>query len=65
MFQSKTYKINNNMQYKIGIDIGGTNTDAVLLNNKNEILAKTKMSTSQDVSTGIEQALSEVLSAIK
>ena len=53
------------MQYKIGIDIGGTNTDAVLLNNKNEILAKTKMSTSQDVSTGIEQALSEVLSAIK
>ena len=41
---------------RIGIDVGGTNTDAVLLDGST-VLAATKASTSRDVTTGIVQAL--------
>ncbi|MDG2091283.1 MAG: hydantoinase/oxoprolinase family protein [Gammaproteobacteria bacterium] len=51
------------MFYKIGIDVGGTNTDAVLVSQDNKILAKTKQSTTLDVSSGIENALEEVISS--
>lgn len=51
------------MYYKIGIDVGGTNTDAVLVSQDNQIIAKTKQSTTLDVSSGIENALQEVISA--
>jgi len=47
--------------YKIGIDVGGTNTDAVLVTHDNTILSKTKQTTTADVSTGIQNALEEVL----
>jgi N-methylhydantoinase A/oxoprolinase/acetone carboxylase beta subunit len=47
--------------YKIGIDVGGTNTDAVLVTNDNVIISKTKQSTTADVSSGIQNALKEVL----
>lgn len=47
--------------YKIGIDVGGTNTDAVLVTHDNTILSKTKRTTTADVSTGIKNALEEVL----
>ena len=50
------------MYYKIGIDVGGTNTDAVLVSHDNKIITKTKQSTTLDVSTGIENALQEVIS---
>ena len=52
------------MYYKIGIDVGGTNTDAVLVSKDNKILAKTKQSTTLDVSSGIENALKEVISTV-
>ena len=42
------------MYYKIGVDVGGTNTDAVLVSHDNNILAKTKQTTTLNVSTGIE-----------
>ena len=48
-------------KYKIGIDVGGTNTDCVLVNDKNEIIAKTKKSTTADISSGIEKAIQTVL----
>jgi N-methylhydantoinase A/oxoprolinase/acetone carboxylase beta subunit len=48
--------------YKIGVDVGGTNTDAVLVSNENEILAKTKQTTSLDISSGIEKAIKKVIS---
>lgn len=48
-------------EYKIGIDVGGTNTDCVLVNKKNEIIAKTKQPTTLDISSGIEKAMQVVL----
>ncbi|MGP3776872.1 hydantoinase/oxoprolinase N-terminal domain-containing protein [Streptomyces sp. SDT5-1] len=41
---------------RIGIDVGGTNTDAVLLEGP-RVLATTKSATSQDVTSGIVSAL--------
>lgn len=49
------------MQYKIGVDVGGTNTDAVLVSFDNKILAKTKQTTTLDVSSGIENAIKKVM----
>lgn len=45
------------MAYKIGIDVGGTNTDAVLLDNRLKLKASAKVSTSPDLLTGIENAI--------
>jgi N-methylhydantoinase A/oxoprolinase/acetone carboxylase beta subunit len=44
---------------RIGIDVGGTNTDAVLLDG-GAVLASAKRPTSTDVNSGIEAALSAV-----
>lgn len=49
------------MYYKIGVDVGGTNTDAVLVSHDNNILAKTKQTTTLDVSSGIESAIKKVM----
>ena len=49
------------MYYKIGVDVGGTNTDAVLVSHDNTILAKTKQTTTLDISSGIENAIKTVL----
>lgn len=51
--------------YKIGIDVGGTNTDCVLVNEKEEIVSKTKQPTSADIMTGIEGAMKAVLEESK
>jgi len=48
-------------KYKIGIDVGGTNTDCVLVNENNEIVSKTKQPTTPDVSKSIEVAMKVVL----
>ena len=45
---------------RIGIDVGGTHTDAVLLNG-DEVVASTKSLTFHDVSTGILDALETIL----
>jgi N-methylhydantoinase A/oxoprolinase/acetone carboxylase beta subunit len=45
---------------RIGIDVGGTNTDAVVVDG-GRILAAAKIPTSEDVTTGITGALQEVL----
>ncbi|MEM1261031.1 MAG: hydantoinase/oxoprolinase family protein [Pseudomonadota bacterium] len=45
---------------RIGIDVGGTHTDAVLLDGS-EVIATTKAMTSADVLTGIVDALDNVL----
>ena len=49
------------MKYRLGIDVGGTNTDAVILDPENRVLAKCKRPTSEDISTGIGEAVAEVL----
>jgi N-methylhydantoinase A/oxoprolinase/acetone carboxylase beta subunit len=47
--------------YRLGIDVGGTNTDAVVLDADDEPLAKTKTPTTEDITTGILNALDDVL----
>ncbi|MCC5973782.1 MAG: hydantoinase/oxoprolinase family protein [Rubellimicrobium sp.] len=47
---------------RIGIDVGGTNTDAVLMNGT-QVLAGVKAATSSDVMTGVVEALRKVLEA--
>src|SRR3954454_20672024 len=47
---------------RIGIDVGGTNTDAVLMDG-DRVVASHKTSTTSDVSSGIIAALEHVLSA--
>lgn len=49
---------------RIGIDVGGTNTDAVVLDPANSILAWAKQPTSPDVTTGMRDALGAVLDQI-
>jgi N-methylhydantoinase A/oxoprolinase/acetone carboxylase beta subunit len=46
---------------RIGIDVGGTNTDAVIMDQKDRLLAKVKHPTTPDVTTGILSALRLVL----
>ena len=46
---------------RIGIDVGGTNTDAVLMDG-NRMLAQAKLPTTADITSGIVAGLEEVLS---
>lgn len=45
---------------RIGIDVGGTNTDAVLMQGK-EVLTSFKTATSQDVRSGVVEAVTRLL----
>ncbi|MCM3739979.1 hydantoinase/oxoprolinase family protein [Oceanobacillus luteolus] len=47
--------------YRIGIDVGGTHTDAVLLDENNQVISETKASTTKDVTTGIYDAMHAVI----
>ena len=49
------------MTRRIGIDVGGTNTDAVLIDDDHRVLARMKTPTTDDPSEGIERALAAVL----
>ncbi|PNU06926.1 hydantoinase subunit beta [Novosphingobium guangzhouense] len=46
---------------RIGVDVGGTNTDAVLMD-QGKVLAWTKQPTSADVETGVADAIRSILS---
>jgi N-methylhydantoinase A/oxoprolinase/acetone carboxylase beta subunit len=45
---------------RIGVDVGGTNTDAVIMSGR-EVLAAHKTHTTADVGSGVQAALAEVL----
>jgi N-methylhydantoinase A/oxoprolinase/acetone carboxylase beta subunit len=47
--------------YTIGVDIGGTNTDAVLVNCDDEIICAVKTVTTDDISQGFFTVLSQIL----
>jgi len=49
------------MRHRLGIDIGGTNTDAAILDEGNRILAKGKTAVTKDIITGITHVISQVL----
>ncbi|HEX2318807.1 MAG TPA: hydantoinase/oxoprolinase family protein [Streptosporangiaceae bacterium] len=49
------------LDYRLGIDVGGTNTDAVILDRADQVLAKAKVPTTPDVTGGIVSALDAVL----
>lgn len=50
--------------YRLGIDVGGTNTDAVILDEEDTPIAQTKRPTTEDITTGIVNALDDVLEAV-
>ena len=47
--------------YKLGIDVGGTNTDAVLIDENLKVVAAVKNPTSGDIYEGIMGAVDAVL----
>lgn len=48
---------------RLGIDVGGTNTDAVVLDREDRLLAKAKVPTTADVTGGIRAAVDGVVGA--
>ncbi|KAK5393581.1 hypothetical protein LTR79_009249 [Exophiala xenobiotica] len=51
-------------RYRIGVDVGGTNTDAVLISlSPTQIIASHKAPTTPDVTTGIAEAVHAVVTA--
>lgn len=53
------------MNYKLGIDVGGTNTDAVLIDEDLNVVAAVKRHTSRDIYQGILDAMDAVLEESK
>jgi N-methylhydantoinase A/oxoprolinase/acetone carboxylase beta subunit len=47
---------------RLGIDVGGTNTDVVLMSENGQLLAAAKQLTTEDILTGMSVAISSVLS---
>ncbi len=50
------------MNRRIGIDVGGTNTDAVLVDEKN-VTGAVKTPTTEDITSGVRQALADLIEA--
>jgi N-methylhydantoinase A/oxoprolinase/acetone carboxylase beta subunit len=59
----KTYSDHSSNGFRLGIDVGGTNTDAVILDTSDYVVASAKSPTTPDVTTGIVNALHAVLAA--
>ncbi len=51
------------LDLRLGIDVGGTNTDAVIMDRQDRLLAKAKVAGTEDVTGGIDQAIARVLAA--
>ena len=51
--------------YRIGIDVGGTNTDACILDKDLNVVNSVKMPTTDDVESGIYNSLKKVLEESK
>ncbi|MGN9847121.1 hydantoinase/oxoprolinase N-terminal domain-containing protein [Nonomuraea sp. H19] len=50
---------------RIGIDVGGTNTDAVVLDAEGQVIAKAKRPTTPEVTEGLRAALDAVLAELE
>jgi N-methylhydantoinase A/oxoprolinase/acetone carboxylase beta subunit len=51
-------------RWRIGIDVGGTNTDAVVVDEDDRLVVSTKTPTTVDLTSGIRAALNDILSRI-
>ena len=51
----------SNTTYRLGVDVGGTNTDAVLIDDSLAVVAEVKLSTTADVYGGIMAAVKAIL----
>ncbi|WP_010255589.1 hydantoinase/oxoprolinase N-terminal domain-containing protein [Treponema primitia] len=51
--------------YRLGIDVGGTNTDAVLIDKDLKVIAEVKLPTSSDIHGGISAAIQGILKKSK
>src|SRR5262249_59559015 len=49
--------------YRLGIDVGGTNTDAVIMDPADRVVAKAKVPCTPDITGGITRAIDTVLRA--
>ena len=49
------------LDFRLGIDVGGTNTDAVILDPADRVLAKAKVACTPDITGGITAAIDTVL----
>lgn len=47
--------------YKLGIDVGGTNTDAVILNQDLKVISSIKTHTTEDIESGINNSIHKVI----
>lgn len=52
------------MAYRLGVDVGGTNTDAIILDDQNTVIASTKSHTTADIGTGISNAITQVINKV-
>ncbi|OBZ11999.1 hydantoinase subunit beta [Bacillus sp. FJAT-27264] len=49
------------MSYRIGIDVGGTHTDAVIMDKNRQLVSKIKVPTTEDIGSGIKRAIAGLL----
>ena len=49
---------------RIGIDVGGTNTDGVLIDNSNNVISSFKTNTSDDVNTAVKLCIEKLINNI-
>lgn len=49
------------MSYRIGIDVGGTNTDVVLIDEHMNVISKYKSATTNDIMKGIQESIHFIL----
>jgi len=52
------------MSYRIGIDVGGTNTDAIVVDGSGAVVAATKSATTPDPFDGIRHSMEKVIAGI-
>jgi N-methylhydantoinase A/oxoprolinase/acetone carboxylase beta subunit len=53
------------VNFRIGIDVGGTNTDAVIVDEKNNVITQYKTATTKDISLGVEGSIKKILELSK
>ena len=53
--------MDKNQSLIIGVDVGGTNTDAVIINHKGEVVTWSKCSTTDDVTSGVVHAIDDCI----